>query len=590
MQASTDIELGPKSRMRVTLFDANHCPGAVMFLLEGDNKAVVYTGDIRAESWWVNSIVQNPIFLPYTSGIKTLDCLYLDTTFATHDEPYNKFPTKAEGLVELIQKVKQCPADSLFYFRSWTLGYENVWIALSDVLKSRVHVDEYQIRLLGSSDSPEKLGFTEGPALTGFTLGNAWQRGCLTKKNDIAIKIHSCEPGTPCHSKIKKQKNVVWISPIISRLEDGTELKELGAGGGWGDLYQNLGLTFDDFAALQQFGTFCQGALKGDINAEAIQKKIEESRKLRGYNLTLDGLEGVLPVDEAKNVSLQDLKEALTKASQLLESLCQPSGATNAARSNKNNQARTIHFPYSRHSSYEELRHLVSKFRPKDICPCTVDTEAWTEDMSMESLFGDLCSEKAFFYDGEIRNQVEKLREFQELVGDKKRKRRQGDSQETASQESADEQETYKTAKTNADDTKAKDCAYQSDRKQRDVSSNESKGEQKNNEATATETAAADNVILIESDSDSDSEEESIGLSAFDGVDEHETILISKQKRSETADEEHSPDESGARREARVEAYMAAKRCLNENDATEWNWYPLRSAGRKGHDEEEEEL
>lgn len=581
MQARTEIELGPKSRMQVTLFDANHCPGAVMFLFEADNNAVVYTGDIRAEPWWVNSMVQNPIFLPYISGIKKLDCLYLDTTFATHDEPYNRFPTKAEGLLELTQKVKQCPPDTLFYFRSWTLGYENVWVALSDALNSRVHVDEYQVKLLGSGLSTEQSGFLEGPALTGFALGNTWHRGCLTKKNDDTIKIHSCEPGTPCHSKIKKLKNVVWISPIISRLKDGVELRELGAGGGWGDLYQNMGLAFDDFTALQQFGAFCQGALKDDINPETIQKKIEEARKLRRYNLTLEGLEDILSMDDEKNVSLQDLREALSKAPQWLDSLREPSVPADPARPNKDNAARTIHFPYSRHSSYGELRHLVDRFRPKDICPCTVDPEGWTEDMSMESLFGDLCSEETFFYDDQVRSQVKSAPELP--VSGKKRKRGQQDSQETASQESENEQKSYRSAKTNATDTKAKDDDHQPHEQQGHNVSSSTNTEQR---TIFKEIDRGDKIIVIDSDSDPNSDSDpgsdkvSMDLSTFDGI----------ADTNQGQDDEPPREENDIRRQARIEAYRAAKRCLNGNDTTEWNWYPLRSAGRKGHEEEEEEL
>ncbi|KAK5057518.1 hypothetical protein LTR84_011518 [Exophiala bonariae] len=543
LQARTEIELGPKSRMQVTLFDANHCPGAVMFLFEGDGKAVVYTGDIRAEPWWVNSIVQNPIFLPYMTGLKSLDCLYLDTTFATHDEPYKTFPTKAEGLMELIQKVKQCPTDTLFYFRSWTLGYENVWITLSDNLNSRVHVDKYQLKLLGSG-THEQLGFLEGPALTGFALGNMWHQGCLTTKNDTKVKIHSCEPGTPCHSNIKKQKNVVWISPIISRLKDGTELKELGAGGGFGDLYQSWGLTFDDLTALQEFGNFCQGVLNDDVNAE-LQKKIQEARKLRGYNLVLDGLGDILSVDEDKNIALQDLKEALAKASHLLGSVQKPTSAT-ATASRENKTPSTIFFPYSRHSSYGELCHLVGKFRPKDICPCTVETVGWTQEMSMKSLFGDLCSEKIFFYDEQVREQVQDAPELQ--GGGKKRKRAQPDSQETASQESEVERSDI-------------------------VSSNLKVGQK----TVFNGTHQGDNIILIESETESEGEEHSIDVSVFDGIAEEDSVETSKSKEG-----------NAARRKSRMEAYQAAKRCLDENDSNEWNWYPLRTAGRKGHDEEEE--
>ena len=47
LNTPTEIVLTPKQRIRVTLFDANHCPGAVMFLIEGDGKSILYTGDIR---------------------------------------------------------------------------------------------------------------------------------------------------------------------------------------------------------------------------------------------------------------------------------------------------------------------------------------------------------------------------------------------------------------------------------------------------------------------------------------------------------------------------------------------------------------
>lgn len=49
MNTPTEIELTPRRHIRVTLFDANHCPGAVMFLIEGDGKAILYTGDIRGK-------------------------------------------------------------------------------------------------------------------------------------------------------------------------------------------------------------------------------------------------------------------------------------------------------------------------------------------------------------------------------------------------------------------------------------------------------------------------------------------------------------------------------------------------------------
>lgn len=138
LECPTEIELGPLEKIRVTLLDANHCPGAVMFLIEGTSKAILYTGDIRSEPWWVNSLVRNPVLLPYTTGLKQLDRMYLDTTFALKEDIYTHFQAKADGIHELLKRVAQYPPETIFYLNAWTLGYEEVWIAMSSFLKSPV--------------------------------------------------------------------------------------------------------------------------------------------------------------------------------------------------------------------------------------------------------------------------------------------------------------------------------------------------------------------------------------------------------------------------------------------------------------------
>ena len=103
-------------------------------VIEGNDKAILYTGDIRSEPWFVNNLTRNPFLIEYTSGMKKLDCIYLDTS---NTQPI-PFPTKADGLKELLQKVSRYPADTVFHFAAWTFGYEEVWMALSRTLKSQV--------------------------------------------------------------------------------------------------------------------------------------------------------------------------------------------------------------------------------------------------------------------------------------------------------------------------------------------------------------------------------------------------------------------------------------------------------------------
>ena len=82
--------------------------------------------------------MRNPIVFPYTHGLRRLDKIYLDTTFASKKDRYRKFPAKEDGLEELLKKISKYPVDTVFHFNAWTFGYEDVWIALSNYLRSQV--------------------------------------------------------------------------------------------------------------------------------------------------------------------------------------------------------------------------------------------------------------------------------------------------------------------------------------------------------------------------------------------------------------------------------------------------------------------
>jgi len=449
MQTPVDFEPRPNLKLRVTLFDANHCPGAVMFLVEGSGKAILYTGDVRSEPWWVNSIVRNPYLIPYAAGQRRFDCIYLDTTFASHDDMYKDFQTKAEGLRELLSKVSQCPPDSIFYFRAWTLGYEDVWLALSTTLDSKVHVDQYQLRLFRSLvEGTENYHTAEAGALVGCAIGNATQEGCLT--TDEGARIHSCEPGTACHDRLTKNKKVIWLTPIISRLQDGTELAEIGAGGGGGDLYQIPELEMNDMVALNALQTLCADIIKDKDTLDRILSTFARAQDTGSSKLSLQGL----GLDLDAEISLKDFVKLVSRKEKWASDLAGLMDVDKNAILKDTNLTDTIHFPFSRHSSYSELRNLLSALRPRDVCACTVELDSWSENVSMKSLFGDLCSGKTFYHDEEVR---QKAKDYATQQGENNNKKRKWAEEENIdSQQSVDMDEIFQSARTSI---KASECS-----------------------------------------------------------------------------------------------------------------------------------
>jgi DNA cross-link repair 1C protein len=126
--------------------------------------------------------------------------------------------------------------------------YEDVWVALSKALNTKVHVDEYKMRIysslltrVGTDRFSTQFHISpEAPALAGFMCGNSPHPGCLTR--DENVRLHSCEKGNYC-SKIRENP-VVWIQPIIAHMSNGDDLYEVGVGGGADDLEREAELEF----------------------------------------------------------------------------------------------------------------------------------------------------------------------------------------------------------------------------------------------------------------------------------------------------------------------------------------------------------
>lgn len=212
-----------------------------MFLVESvyphPQRAILYTGDIRAEPWWLARLSRHPILIPYfTPGLKKLDCLYLDTTHAAIDHSHLVFTPKSEGLQELLSTIARYPPDTVFHLNTWTLGYEDAWMAISAAFGGeKIHLDEYRMRLYGNL-AGEGV-WEHGPFLLGRKDGRIQQEGVLTK--DPNVRFHSCERWLECEVRDREREEgrLVEISPLVARYKDPfsgmrVEVKEPGEGGG----------------------------------------------------------------------------------------------------------------------------------------------------------------------------------------------------------------------------------------------------------------------------------------------------------------------------------------------------------------------
>ena len=150
----------------VTLIDANHCPGSVVFLFElPDGRKHLHTGDFRytpdllsAHGGLLRTAANVPQFL--SDGEDTghtkigLTTCYLDTTYC---DPLYTFPTQAAAVEFCVTAARSegfNATSTLFLVGSYTIGKEKVMLALSKAMDKPIYVEPAKHKILEQLEMP----------------------------------------------------------------------------------------------------------------------------------------------------------------------------------------------------------------------------------------------------------------------------------------------------------------------------------------------------------------------------------------------------------------------------------------------------
>eukprot|EP00803_Ostreobium_quekettii_P007090 evm.model.scf_2760.1 EVM.evm.TU.scf_2760.1 scf_2760:1068-7777(+) len=135
--------------VRVTFFDANHCPGAAMVLFEPpDAPPVLHTGDAR-----LTPAIRDEPSIQALCGRGAV--LVLDTTYC---DPRYAFPVQ-EDVVRFVAEAASREAanpSTLCLFGTYTIGKERIFFGAARALGRRVFVEGRKAAVLACVDMPRE--------------------------------------------------------------------------------------------------------------------------------------------------------------------------------------------------------------------------------------------------------------------------------------------------------------------------------------------------------------------------------------------------------------------------------------------------
>ena len=122
------LRFSGKEELMVTFFDAHHCPGSLMCLVQTKFENMLYTGDFRYKTTLADKIREG-------RPLMKIDRMFLDTTFREKD-----FPTREKAANDLIEYLSLVPNldRKILFIGVNNLGKETLVTRLSKKFNRRV--------------------------------------------------------------------------------------------------------------------------------------------------------------------------------------------------------------------------------------------------------------------------------------------------------------------------------------------------------------------------------------------------------------------------------------------------------------------
>ncbi|XP_069030463.1 protein artemis isoform X2 [Embiotoca jacksoni] len=218
LESPTQISLvdeacGEKEEIVVTLLPAGHCPGSVMFLFEGCQGNVLYTGDFRLAVGDASRIEH----LHSGSRVKDIRSVYLDSTF--YDPRFYQIPTREvclNGISELVGNwISQSSYHVVWLNCKAAFGYEYLFTNLGEEFNTQIHVKSLamfkkmpEILSYVTTDRRTQIHACRHPKDDEYLHGNRLPCGC-TAADGTPLRIISIKPSTMWFGERTKKTNVI---------------------------------------------------------------------------------------------------------------------------------------------------------------------------------------------------------------------------------------------------------------------------------------------------------------------------------------------------------------------------------------------